>query len=40
MLPRSEHNTTESMKAKNKELDLLKEFNTYEEIDGNTLTEG
>ena len=33
MLPRSEHNTTESMKAKDKELDLLKEFNTYEEIE-------
>ena len=40
MLPMSEHNTTESMKAKDKELDLLKEFNMYEEIGGNTLTEG
>ena len=39
MLPRSEHNTAEKLKAKNKELDLLAEFNTYEEIDGNMLTE-
>ena len=39
MLPRSEHNTVKSLEAKRKELDLLAEFNTYEEIDGNMLTE-
>jgi hypothetical protein len=37
MLPRSEHNTAESLEANSKELDLLAEFNAYEEIDGNML---
>jgi hypothetical protein len=39
MLPRSKHNTVKSLEAKMKELDLLAEFNTYKEIDGNMLTE-
>ena len=39
VLPRSEHNTAESLKAKMKELDLLREFNTYEEVDLNNLTD-
>jgi hypothetical protein len=39
VLPMSEHNITESMKDKNKEHDLLKEFNSHEETDVNTLTD-
>ena len=39
VLPRFEHNSIKNMKAKNKEPDLLNEFNMYEGMNVNTLTD-